>query len=114
MTDLVKASLGRRSAELLLVGLWFLVLGWINQTQEYFVQSIFPYAIPVAVIAYRHRLSPGFLSAAFATFAAAPSEYLETHTAQEVMWAAFETYFKLTCIVLGADWMRRTLSNKRV
>lgn len=96
----------RNLQELLLISIWFLVIAWINQSQEHFVDSIFPYAIPVAVMVWRHGVALGFLLAALATLAAAPAHYIAAHTPSETLWAAFVTYFKLSCVVLGTEWCK--------
>jgi len=68
------------------------------------VRSIFPYGVAVALVAWRHGMSAGFIFAALAAGAFPTRAELSGEEAGEGLF----TYFKLSAIVVGVAIGKRT------
>ncbi|SES26132.1 hypothetical protein SAMN04487958_11146 [Vreelandella subterranea] len=79
-----------------LCGLWI-----YNYQSEEPVISIFPYLIPVALIAWVYGVGWGFLVAALATLSAMSASYATIYTQTELIYFGFVTYAKLTGAAIG-------------
>lgn len=102
--------------DFILASLWLLVITLINQKTSMQLKSIVPYMIPVVVIAWRYGMGWGFAFAALATLAAVPKNYISNHDINDIYWAAFTNYLKLTAaatgIVLGRGFGTRSNKDK--
>lgn len=82
-----------------------------NRYSDNPIMSIFPFMLPVVLIAWTYGMGSGFVFAAAATLAAMPGDYMQSHDIHDLYWAAFTTYLKLTAaatgIVLGKGIVER-------
>lgn len=85
----------------MLVLVWFLFLAAVNHYSEIPIRTIFPFLLPVALIAWSYGLGWGFVFAALGTLAAMPGDYMQHHAMDDLYWAAFITYLKLTVAATG-------------
>ncbi|MGP9767801.1 hypothetical protein ACT3UM_18970 [Halomonas sp. AOP13-D3-9] len=85
----------------------FVLLTWLwglavyNYQAENPVISIFPYLIPVILIAWGHGVKWGFVVAALATLSAMCADYAEIYTQTELIYSGIATYAKLTGAAIG-------------
>jgi hypothetical protein len=73
------------------------------------VRSIFPYALAVALVAWRHGLISGFGFAAFACFVAALGGAFPTQPQwlNDLVGEGLMTYLKLSAVVIGTSAGKR-------
>jgi hypothetical protein len=97
-------SLRPQASAHLVVAIMVLVLtGAFSVATDSPVRSIFPYGAAVALVAWRHGMSAGFIFAAVATFIALATGAFPTRaelSGEEVDEGLF-TYFKLSGIAIG-------------
>jgi hypothetical protein len=79
------------------------------------VRSILPYGVAVALVAWRHGMSAGFVFAALATFAALAAGAFPTRAelSGEEAGEGLFTYFKLSAIAVGVAIGKRTRRNNQ-
>lgn len=65
------------------------------------MNSIFPYLIPVAFLAWVHGLMWAFSAAAIAALVAMPGDYMASHDKVDLLYAGFSTYVKLSGAAVG-------------
>lgn len=99
-----------RRAEL--AAIWLLLLAAIQRYSEIPILSIFPFMVPVVLMAWMYGLGWGFVFAALATLAAMPGNYMQHHDMHDLYWAAFTTYLKLTVAATGL-LLGRNIQNRR-
>lgn len=80
---------------------WLGFLAVANRQASQPVVSIFPYLAPVVFFAWVYDTKWGFFFAGVATLAALPGDYVDNHTRNELLYAGFSTYAKLTGAVIG-------------
>lgn len=89
-----------------------ILVSWIDNSP---VRSIFPYAISVGLVAWKHGLTGGFVFAGFATLAALatgafPSrDELSGHETDEGLY----TYMKLSAVAVGVGLGKRARNRSR-
>lgn len=84
-----------------LASICLLFLAATNRYSEIPIMSIFPFMLPVVLMAWRYGMGWGFVFAALATLAAMPGDYMQHHDKHDLYWAAFTTYLKLTAAAAG-------------
>lgn len=95
-----------------LASIWLLFLATTNRYSEVPIMSIFPFMLPVVLIAWTYGTGWGFVFAALATLAAMPGDYMQSHNMHDLYWAAFTTYLKLTAAAAGII-IGRNIVNRR-
>lgn len=92
------------------LALGVLVAVWILSTDESaLAKSIFPYALAVGLVAWKHGLMAGFLFAALATLVALASGAFPTHptSAGHEAMEGLITYAQLSIVCLSVHGVRR-------
>ena len=84
-----------------LASIWLLFLATTDHYSEGPIMSIFPFMLPVLLIAWIYGTGWGFVFAALATLAAMPGDYMQHHDMHDLYWAAVTTYLKLTAAAAG-------------
>lgn len=90
-----------------MIAVWLLFLAIVNQKSRFPIISIFPYLFPVVFITWRHGLAWGFLFSAIASVAAMPGSYMDSHEMNDLYWASFTTYLKLSGAAAGIAFGKR-------
>ena len=91
---------------------WLSILASVNQTAADPVLSILPYILPVVFMGWRWGAGWGFLLAAIASLAAVPGSYTADHDLNDLYWAGFTTYLKLSCITAGLTFGKRLYESR--
>ncbi len=100
----------RRWSWQLVIALGLLVAVWaLSAAENSLEKSIYPYAIAVGLVAWKHGLMAGFMFAAVATFVALASGAFPTHPTsigQEAIEGLI-TYAELSVVCLSVYVVRR-------
>tara|TARA_R110001599_G_scaffold190214_1_gene385068 strand:+ start:256 stop:597 length:342 start_codon:yes stop_codon:yes gene_type:complete len=90
---------------------WLWGLALFNHQSRDPIMFIFPYLIPVMLIAWGHGSKWGFVLAALATLSAMPDAYVDSHTQTELVYAGIATYAKLTGAAIGISVAKKIHKN---